>query len=49
MDKFNYANTLNHKKEHQVFVEKVMDIKKRLDDGRLVLSLEATNFVKDCT
>lgn len=47
MDKFNYADTPNHKQEHRFFVEKVMDIKKRFDDGLLVLSVEATNFVKD--
>jgi hemerythrin len=47
MDKFSYADTKNHKKEHELFVSKVMDVKKRFDDGNLVMSMEITNFVKD--
>jgi hemerythrin-like metal-binding protein len=47
MDKFNYADTANHKKEHRLFVEKASDVKKRFVDGQLVLSVEITNFVKE--
>lgn len=47
MDKFKYTDTADHKREHQLFVEKVADIKKRFDEGRLVLSVEITNFVKE--
>jgi hemerythrin len=47
MKKFNYFGTATHIKEHQSFVEKATDVKKRFDSGKLVLSLEITNFVKD--
>lgn len=47
MDKFDYPLTATHKKEHEKFAAKTMDVKNRFDDGRLVLSLEITNFLKD--
>ncbi|MFH2065612.1 MAG: bacteriohemerythrin [Pseudomonadota bacterium] len=47
MKKFHYHDTENHIKEHQLFTEKVADVKKRFDSGKLILSLEITKFVKD--
>ena len=46
-DKFGYSNSEEHKKEHLAFVEKVMDVKKRFDEGKLVISMEITNFLKN--
>ena len=47
MDKFKYPDTANHKREHQLFAAKAADVKKRFDEGNLVLSFEITNFVKE--
>ncbi|MGD9215006.1 MAG: bacteriohemerythrin [Desulfobacteraceae bacterium] len=47
MKKFNYPDTATHMKEHKAFTDKVSDVKERFGSGRLVLSLEITNFVKD--
>jgi hemerythrin len=47
MKKFNYPGTAAHIKEHQSFAEKATDVKMRFDGGKLVLSLEITNFVRD--
>lgn len=47
MDRFNYPGTDAHKNEHRLFVEKVTDVKTRFDAGKMVISYEITNFVKD--
>ncbi len=39
--------TVTHKKEHDDFVAKVVNFKKGLEDGRLFLSTEITDFLKD--
>jgi len=44
---FNYPEYESHKKEHVAFVDKVIDIEKRFNDGTLVLSFEITNYLKD--
>jgi hemerythrin len=36
-----------HKAEHQKFVDTVADFKKRYEEGRLLLSLEVSGFVKN--
>ena len=46
MEKYNFLDDL-HRGEHAVFINKVNDIKKRLDKGRLVLSVEISNFFRD--
>lgn len=43
----NYAGIEEHCKEHQKFIEKVSDIKQRFSEGRLVMSLEITSFIKE--
>jgi len=45
--KFNYPETASHKKEHENFVAKVSDFKKGFDDGRILLSMDIMNFLKD--
>jgi hemerythrin len=46
MDKFDYPGTEAHKNEHKLFAEKALDVKKRFEDGTLVISLEVTEFLK---
>ena len=36
-----------HKKEHDNFIKKITEIEERLNDGKMVLSLEITTFLKD--
>jgi hemerythrin len=47
MKKFNYPGTATHIKEHRSFAEKATDVQKRVDSGKLILSLEITSFVKN--
>ena len=47
MVKFNYENIDEHHKLHKGFVDKVLDLKNRLDTGKLVISIEVTSFLKD--
>jgi hemerythrin len=47
MDKFNYPGTEAHKSEHELFAAKALDVKKRFEDGTLVISLEVTEFLKN--
>ncbi len=46
-EQFNYSSALDHKKEHTAFVEKVKDVQKGFEEGRLLLSLDIMNFLKD--
>ena len=45
--KFSYPDVSNHTEEHRKFTEKVLDVKNRLNQGRLVISLEITSFLKE--
>lgn len=47
MLKANYPDYKSHKAEHESFKEKVNDFKKRYNEGRLLLSIEVTRFIKD--
>jgi hemerythrin len=42
-----YPNLKSHIAEHQKFIEKVNEMEKRFNEGKLILSLEATTFLKD--
>lgn len=46
-ERFNYPNTAVHKVEHQVFVEKVNKFREDFSKGKMLLSLEIVNFLKD--
>lgn len=46
-EKFNYSKLKAHKKSHDSFVKKVKDVKEKYDDGKLVLSFEITDFLKN--
>lgn len=47
MKNFNFYDYEEHKKQHSDFVNKIKDAKKRISEGRMVLSLEITNSIKD--
>lgn len=47
MDRFNYPETEAHKKEHELFAAKALDVKKRFEEGSLVVSLEISAFLRD--
>ena len=44
---YNYSDFEAHKKEHQGFVNKVIDLEKRFNDGKIIMSFEITKFLKD--
>lgn len=46
-DKFGYNDTEAHKKEHENLLTKVTDILERVKTGKMVLSLEIGDFLKD--
>ena len=46
-DKYSYPMTEQHKKEHDNFVGKVDAFKGDFDSGKMMLSLEIMNFLKD--
>ncbi|MBE9503422.1 MAG: hemerythrin family protein [Proteobacteria bacterium] len=46
-DKFNYSDKENHKKEHQIFIDKVRDIQNRLEAGNMVLTMEIAKFLRE--
>jgi hemerythrin len=46
-DRFGYAETESHVKEHQVFVDKVSDFQIKYDTGRIGLTTDIINFLSD--
>jgi hemerythrin len=46
-DKFAYPAASSHKLEHANFVKKVSEFKNGFDAGRLVLTVEVMNFLKE--
>lgn len=42
-----YSGLTNHKKEHQEFIERAIEFQKKFNDGKLLVSLEVTGFIKD--
>jgi len=47
MQQFKYTSYLAHKKEHEGFVQEVEKFQKDFDAGKLGLSLEIMNFLRD--
>jgi len=47
MKDFEFAGTDAHIREHRMFVEKVREVQERLDAGKLVVTFEITNFLRD--
>jgi hemerythrin len=46
-DKFKYQNSLSHKKEHQGFVDKVNEYKTGFEKGKIMLSVEIMDYLKN--
>jgi hemerythrin len=46
-DQFNYINSGSHKREHQGFTNKVQEFKAGFDKGKMMLSMEVMDFLKD--
>lgn len=44
---YNYPGYTQHKEEHEFFIKKVLDFEDRYKNGKLILSIEITNFIKD--
>jgi len=47
MKQLNYPDFVEHKKEHDLFVAKVLDVEEKTKSGKLVVSIEITTFLKD--
>jgi hemerythrin-like metal-binding protein len=47
MKKFNYPDFENHQKEHAKFVGTVNEYVERVKSGKLIVSVEITNFLKN--
>lgn len=47
MKKYNYPEYQSHKNEHEKFVAKVNEIEKKFNSGKMVLTFEITNFLKE--
>lgn len=47
MKKIDYPEYKMHKKEHETFVNKVIELQTKLQNGAFVLSIEVLNFLKD--
>ncbi|MGL1888905.1 MAG: bacteriohemerythrin [Reichenbachiella sp.] len=46
-DDLNYEHGIEHKKSHKVFIDKVTNVKQRVEEGREVLPIEMVIFIKD--
>ena len=47
MSRLAYPSYKPHKTEHDLFVKTVNDFQRKLDDGKFVVTVEITNFIKD--
>lgn len=45
--KFAYPEFDNHKKDHETFIQKLEGFKKDFSSGKVTISLEVLNFLKD--
>jgi hemerythrin len=47
MQRTNYPNYMAHKREHDRLIEKVQDLQERMASGKVLLTMEVMNFLKD--
>jgi len=47
MKRFNYPEYASHKKEHDEFLAKVAGLEEKYNQGKLIMSIEITSFLKD--
>ncbi|NOY83056.1 MAG: hemerythrin family protein [Kiritimatiellaeota bacterium] len=46
-DQFGYPDAAGHKRIHDLFVQKISDFKEAFEKGRLGVSIEVMNFLRD--
>ena len=46
-EQFNYPDTVNHKRVHNNFVNKVVSFKKDFENGKVLISMEIINYLKE--
>jgi len=47
MKQWNYPGYVYHKGEHEAFVKKVADFKEKFENGKVAISIEILNLLKD--
>ncbi len=47
MQRTNYPDYMAHKREHDKLVEKVQDLRERMSSGKIVVTMEVMNFLRD--
>ena len=47
MRQHNYPGLMQHKKEHDNFIQKVTDLEEKYSSGKMIISIDITNFLKD--
>ncbi len=47
MKLYHYPKYEAHKKEHDAFVKSVLEFENRFNQGKMILTIEITNFIKD--
>jgi hemerythrin len=47
LEKFTYAGLPEQKKEHAIFIGKIVEMQQKLQAGSLTVSLEASQFLRD--
>jgi hemerythrin len=47
MKQINYPDFKNHKIEHDKFIATILDFEERYKNGKFILTVEVTNFIKD--
>lgn len=47
MNQYNYKGLPDHKTEHEIFIKKITLFNQRLNEGKLLLSVEITNYLKE--
>ena len=46
-EKYHYPAFEEHKKEHDAFIDKVLHLEKRLEEKKIILTTDITDFLKD--
>ncbi|MFW5754909.1 MAG: hemerythrin domain-containing protein, partial [Marinilabiliaceae bacterium] len=47
MESIGFPDLDNHRKEHEAFMKKASEFYDKYQSGKLILSLEVTNFIKE--
>lgn len=47
MDRIKYAHSIAHKAEHKKLVYDVLELQKKFDEGKALLTMEVAKFLRD--